>query len=146
MNEKRMSDKQYNCIEWICGVLDIEYDGTTSSYDAWKFIKDNKPKADKIQAQRNSQMNELHDNEVESLIHKNPELAADLFVAKAMAAVHYPKYQVSYDARNRTFHDEFDGINLDDEDIDTLCPGGIHCADDINEYGWMFALRDNPWL
>ena len=42
MNEKQMSDKQYNCIKWICDILDIDYNGTSSSYDAWKFIKDNK--------------------------------------------------------------------------------------------------------
>lgn len=47
MAERHMSDKQYNCIAWICNTLGIEYNGTTSSYDAWKFISDNKPLADK---------------------------------------------------------------------------------------------------
>lgn len=47
MAERHMSDKQYNCIAWICNTLGIEYNGTTSSYDAWKFISENKPLADK---------------------------------------------------------------------------------------------------
>ena len=47
MAERHMSDKQCNCIAWICNTLGIEYNGTTSSYDAWKFISENKPLADK---------------------------------------------------------------------------------------------------
>lgn len=47
MAERHMSDKQCNCIAWICNTLGIEYNGTMSSYDAWKFISENKPLADK---------------------------------------------------------------------------------------------------
>ena len=126
MNEKQMSDKQYNCIKWICDILDIDYNGTSSSYDAWKFIKDNKSLADKKS--------------------KEQEHSADLFILQAMASVGYPKYQCTLNTRGIEYDDNFDGINLDDDDIDTICPGGIHCADDIKEYGWMYALRDNPYL
>lgn len=126
MNEKQMSDKQYNCIKWICDILDIDYNGTSSSYDAWKFIKDNKSLADKKS--------------------KEQEHSADLFILQAMASVSYPKYQCTLNTREIEYDDNFDGINLDDDDIDTICPGGIHCADDIKEYGWMYALRDNPYL
>lgn len=42
MAERHMSDKQCNCIAWICNTLGIEYNGTMSSYDAWKFISENK--------------------------------------------------------------------------------------------------------
>lgn len=126
MNEKQMSDKQYNCIKWICDILDIDYNGTSSSYDAWKFIKDNKSLADKKS--------------------KEQEHSADLFILQAMESVGYPKYQCTLNTREIEYDDNFDGINLDDDDIDTICPGGIHCADDIKEYGWMYALRDNPYL
>ena len=149
MAGKRMSDKQYDCISWICNTLGIEYDGTTSSYDAWKFISENKPLADKkmaeIKANRKPMIGVDYDISDE-LIQKNPERAADLFVLHAMSAVGYPKYSCTWDARNKEFTDEFDGINMDDDDIDAICPNGIHCADDIDEFGWMFALRDNPLL
>lgn len=132
MSEKQMSDKQYNCIQWICETLAIDYDGTSSSYDAWKFIKDNKPLADK------------KSEEIKKL--KCSEREADLFILRAMASVTYPKYQCTLNTREIEYDDDFDGINLDDDDIDAICPGGIHCADDIKEYGWMYALRDNLYL
>ena len=138
MAERHMSDKQYNCIAWICNTLGIEYNGTTSSYDAWKFISHNNPLADK-------KMKEIEANK-KSLIQKDPERAADSFVLQAMAAVGYPKYSCTWDARSREFSNEFDGINLDDDLINTICPNGIRCADDIEEFGWMFALHDNPLL
>ena len=138
MAERHMSDKQCNCIAWICNTLDIEYNGTTSSYDAWKFISENKPLADK-------KMEKIEANK-KTLIQKNPERAADSFVLHTMAAVGYPKYSCTWDARSREFSNEFDGINLDDDLINTICPNGIRCADDIEEFGWMFALHDNPLL
>ena len=30
-----------------------------------------------------------------------------------------------------------------EDEIDEICPNGIHCADDIKEFGWMFAMHDN---
>lgn len=114
MAERHMSDKQYNCIAWICNTLGIEYNGTTSSYDAWKFISENKPLADK-------KMEKIEANK-KTLIQKDPERAADSFVLQAMAAVGYPKYSCTWDARSKEFTDEFDGINLDDDFINTIHP------------------------
>lgn len=142
MSEKQMSDKQYNCIKWICETLCIDYGGTTSSYDAWKFIKDNKPLADKKAKEKKS----IDDEELYDLIQKDPERAADLFVLGEMAKVGYTKYRCKLNSRQREYNDYFDGINLDDDDIDAICPGGIHCADDIKEFGWMYALKNNLYL
>lgn len=90
-------------------------------------------------------MKEIEVNK-KSLTQKDPGQAADSFVLQAMAAVGYPKYSCTWDARSREFSNEFDGINLDDDLINTICPNGIRCADDIEEFGWMFALHDNPLL
>lgn len=138
MAERHMSDKQYNCIAWICNTLGIEYNGTTSSYDAWKFISDNKPLADK-------KMKEIEANK-KSLIQKDPGQAADSFVLQARLLSDIQNIPGTWDARSREFSNEFDGINLDDDLINTICPNGIRCADDIEEFGWMFALHDNPLL
>lgn len=129
MSEKQMSDKQYDCIQWICRTLNIDYSGTSSSYDAWKFIKDNKPFADK-----------------KSEDTKTSKYSVDSFILNAMANVGYPKYQCTLNTREREYDDDFDGINLDDDDIDAICPCGIHCADDIKDFGWVYSLRDNPYL
>ena len=142
MSERQMTDKQFNCIKWICETLCIEYGGTTSSYDAWKFIKDNKPLADK-KAKENKP---IGDEELDALIQKDPERAADLFVLGEIAKVGYTKYKCKLNSRTREYNDYFDGINLDDDDIDVICPNGIHCADDIKDFGWMYALRNNQYL
>ena len=142
MSERQMTDKQFNCIKWICETLCIEYGGTTSSYDAWKFIKDNKPLADKKAKEKKS----IGDEELDALIQKDPERAADLFVLGEMAKVGYTKYKCKLNTHEREYYDDFDGINLDDDDINAICPGGVHCADDINEFGWMYALKDNLYL
>ena len=35
--------------------------------------------------------------------------------------------------------EEFDLRRIDDDDLAAL-PGGIHCADDIADSGWMFSM------
>lgn len=142
MSEKQMSDKQYNCIKWICEILCIDYGGTTSSYDAWKFIKDNKPLADKKAKEKKS----IDDEEFYTLIQKDSERAVDLFVLQEMANVGYTKYKCNLNTHEREYYDDFDGINIDDDDIDVICPSGIHCADDIKDFGWMYALKNNLYL
>lgn len=119
---KVMSEKQKKCIKWICDMLDIKYEGSESSYDAWRFIKENKKAADEVAL---------------------GEKEADEFILGLMAQVRYPKYHVSYDNGKKEFYDEFDGINLDKDTIDEICPNGIHCADDIKEFNWMFAIHNN---
>ena len=119
---KVMSEKQKKCIKWICDMLDIKYEGSESSYDAWRFIKENKKAADEVAL---------------------GEKEADEFILGLMAQVRYPKYHVSYDNGKKEFYDEFDGINLDKDNIDGICPNGIHCADDIKEFSWMFAIHNN---
>ena len=83
-------------------------------------------------------------NVSDKLIQKNPERAADLFVLHAMANVGYTKYSCTQNARNKEFTDEFDGINLDDDDIDTICPNSIHCADDIDEFITVIKHTKTP--
>lgn len=33
-----MSEKQRNCIDWICETLGVKYYGGDNKQDAWKFI------------------------------------------------------------------------------------------------------------
>ncbi len=33
-----MTDKQRDCIDWICSILDIDYCGKDTVRDAWVFI------------------------------------------------------------------------------------------------------------
>lgn len=33
-----MTDKQRNCIQWICSTLGVKYYGKDTKYDAWVFI------------------------------------------------------------------------------------------------------------
>lgn len=33
-----MTDKQKQCIEWICDTLGVTYYGSNTKQDAWKFI------------------------------------------------------------------------------------------------------------
>lgn len=35
-----MTEKQKKCIDWICDILDIKYNGGNNRYDAWRFIND----------------------------------------------------------------------------------------------------------
>lgn len=70
----------------------------------------------------------------------------DLFVLREMANVGYTKYKCNLNTHEREYYDDFDGINLDDDDIDVICPSGIHCADDIKDFGWMYALKNNLYL
>ena len=79
---KVMSEKQKKCIKWICDMLDIKYEGSESSYDAWRFIKENKKAADEVAL---------------------GEKEADEFILGLMAQVRYPKYHVSYDNGKKNF-------------------------------------------
>lgn len=139
MAERHMSDKQCNCIAWICNTLGIEYNGTTSSYDAWKFISENKPLADK-------KMENIEANK-KALIQKDPERAADSFVLHAMAAVGYSKYSCTWDARSREFSNEFDGINLDDDLINTIgdenIPALVYHVEGISGNSLAIAIHVN---
>lgn len=42
-----MTNKQKNYIDFICKILEIEFNGTTK-YEAWKFINDNKDEAHNV--------------------------------------------------------------------------------------------------
>lgn len=33
-----MTEKQRKCINWICNVLDIEYQLSDSGFDAWRLL------------------------------------------------------------------------------------------------------------
>lgn len=39
-----MTEKQKRCIDWICGILEIEFTGTTKK-EAWEFINQYKDEA-----------------------------------------------------------------------------------------------------
>lgn len=42
-----MTEKQRKCIDWICGMLEIKFTGTTKK-DAWEFINKYKDEADNL--------------------------------------------------------------------------------------------------
>lgn len=118
-----MTEKQKRCIDYICNTLNIKYTGTTAG-DAWQFIHDYKPKAD---SKRNAAFT-------------NPDLEILHLMEKTklpMSRVHFP---------DDPEHEDFFLRDVTDEDIAAICPGGIHCADDIKESGWLFAMHSHPFL
>jgi hypothetical protein len=48
-----MSEKQRNCINWICDVLGVTYYGGDNKSDAWKFINKFMDRAKEVQKERN---------------------------------------------------------------------------------------------
>lgn len=132
-----MTEKQRKCISWICNVLDIEYQLSDSGFDAWRFIDRNKPLAE-------AKVKEWNDNKV------GGEMAADLFVLGLLAKAKIPIYSsglaLSERGSRTVFNDEWDLKNLEDSEIDELCPGGINCKDDMDDHSWMFAMRDNLYF
>ena len=128
-----MTEKQRKCINWICNVLGIEYQLSDSGFDAWRFIDRNKPLAE-------ARVKEWDENSV------GGEMAADMFIMGLLAKTGIPVYFAELATRDRNTRDDWDLRNLDDSEIDELCPGGIQCKDDINENSWMFAMRDNLYF
>lgn len=162
-----MTTKQRKCINWICRVLDMHYTGTTDK-DAWSFINKYKPMADK--AMKTFTTNDTNETFLNPADADCPEMTAsmesglpvikkkthrnylscvapDMMVLDMIAALDIPARSVTLATReNSNWEKDYDNFNLDEDEIDELCPGGIQCKDDMDEYGWIYAMRDNPCL
>lgn len=132
----KMTDRQRSCIRWICNVLKMDYPYSDSRFDAWRFIDRYKPIAEaKVKEWNERKRSKEH-------------LDVDRAILGIMSDVGLPMYSCVFDRRKGGLwqKDDWDARSLSDDDIDSICPGGINCKDDIQSYGWMFAMNDNIYL
>lgn len=60
--------------------------------------------------------------------------------AQSKCQIIVPVCSVELACRDKVIRDDIDFRFISEDDINTVCSGGIHCADDINEYAWLFSM------
>ncbi len=119
----QITEKQERCIRFIEWVLpNAKFGGGTNGHLAYEFIRKYLPEAQK-----------------ES---KRQEQQADEFILGAMFQNPVTVYRSSISFRDSPPRVE-EEINLKKsmtKYFDSVCPGGIQCADDIKEYGGLWQI------
>lgn len=160
-----ITEKQQKCIRYICSTLGIQFQGSTKQ-DAWQFIHDHIEQANQSSQNNTQPLPPLHfknepitskqkrcikeietclgiqfigmtKDEASRFISEHLEDAKKAF-RKSIPPLVMHKVQIKPGYPEEEFHMNL----LTKEDFDMI-PGGIHCADDIRDNGWLFALEDH---